>query len=275
LTNMSVLSAFHCQFSKRRLSSARPVTIAIFILALFVALSGRVPCVHAASIEKSDGEKSINNTDVITMAKVGLGDDIVIAKIQQAPREELDVSVQALIDLKKRGLSKAIIEAMIKRVDKRAKQSTTVPPESGPLVSEGRAMASASKEPACIANFETEGGFLTGETKRSFRDYTETEKWESLFDSMVRSVTTGGWQISSSNKEAGTVTGVANVRNVVEDVRQMLGGGVTKLTLNVLLKRRESAGIRVETVLLIPAGTKLTDKDAKTVFCRILGSTAP
>lgn len=253
----------------------RFVIAAILILPLFTALDGQASRVHAASTEKSHVEKPLTNADVITMAKAGLGDEIVIAKIHQSPREELDVSVQALLDLKKRDLSKAVVEAMIKRVDKRTRQSTTVSPGSVSPVSKDRAIASAFNQQACVANFETEGGFLKGEGKRSFQDYPEIENWESLFDHLVQSVAAGGWQISNTNKEAGTVSGVQDARNIVQDVRHMLGGDVTKLTLNVLLKKRESGGIRAETVLLIPAGTKVTDKDAKAVFCRILGSIAP
>ena len=39
----------------------------------------------------------------------------MIAKIQQAPVEALDVSTDALIKLKGEGISKAILDAMIKR----------------------------------------------------------------------------------------------------------------------------------------------------------------
>jgi hypothetical protein len=240
-----------------------------------MVLGGQALQVYADYPQKSDSEKPLKNPDVISMVKAGLGDQIVVAKIQQAPREELDVSTQALLDLKKKGLSKAVIEAMIKRVDKRGKQPTAVPPESVPPVSKGQDGAGASNESPCVANFVTEGGFLTGETKRSFQDYPETEDWGSLFDCLERSVATSGWQILSSNKDGGTVTGVANVRNIVEDVRQFFGGGVTRLTLTVLLKKKEAGGIRVETVLLVPAGTKLPDKDAKIVFCRVFGSPAP
>lgn len=239
-----------------------------------MAFDGSISRVQAASAQKSDVEQPLRNIDVITMAKAGLGDDIVVAKIQQAPREELDVSVQALLDLKKRGLSKTVIEAMVKRVDKRTKQSAALPPESGTPASGRSAMAGASGEPACVANFVTEGGFVRGETKRSFQDYPDIKNWESLFDGATRAVTRGGWQISNSNKEAGTITGVANVRNIVEDVRQLFGVDVTKLTLNVLLKKKESGGVRIETALAVPAGTMLPDDDAKTVFCRILGSIA-
>jgi hypothetical protein len=67
----------------------------------------------------NSSEKPITNGDVITLAKAGLGDEIVVAKIQQAPAEVLDVSVDSLIQLKKEGLSKPIIDAMIKRAGQR------------------------------------------------------------------------------------------------------------------------------------------------------------
>lgn len=220
--------------------------------------------------QKSNIEKPLKNTDVIMMSKAGLGDDIVITKINQAPREELDVSVQALLGLKKKGVSKTVIEAMIKRVDQRTKGPMTVPSQNVAPVST-QDSASASKQPACSANFEKDGGFVRGETKKSFRDYPEAKNRDSLFDSLIRSVMAGGWQVSKSDKETGTIVGVASVRNVVEDVRQFLGGDVTKLTLNVLLRMRDSGGIRVETTLLVPAGTLLPDEEAQTVFCRILG----
>ncbi len=60
-------------------------------------------------------EKPLTNADVVALAKLELGDDLVIAKIQQAPVEALDVSTDALIKLKGEGISKAILDAMIKR----------------------------------------------------------------------------------------------------------------------------------------------------------------
>lgn len=39
---------------------------------------------------------------MISMVKAGLGDAIAIAKINQASSEELDVSTDALVDLKKK-----------------------------------------------------------------------------------------------------------------------------------------------------------------------------
>jgi len=63
----------------------------------------------------SSKEKPLTNDAIVAMVKADLGDDLVIAKIQQAPREALDVSPEALVALKGQGVSKAVLDAMIKR----------------------------------------------------------------------------------------------------------------------------------------------------------------
>lgn len=64
-------------------------------------------------------EKPLTNKDVVDLVKLDLGDDVVVAKIRQAPREELDVSTAALGELKQAGVSKAVIQAMIARAGER------------------------------------------------------------------------------------------------------------------------------------------------------------
>lgn len=64
-------------------------------------------------------EKPLTNADVVALAKLDLGDEIVVSKIQQAPAEALDVSTDALIKLRGDGVSKAVLDAMIKRAGQR------------------------------------------------------------------------------------------------------------------------------------------------------------
>lgn len=64
-------------------------------------------------------EKPLTNDDVIALEKLELGDQLIVSKIEQAPNEALDVSTDALIKLKGQGVSKAVLEAMIKRVAQR------------------------------------------------------------------------------------------------------------------------------------------------------------
>lgn len=67
----------------------------------------------------SPKEKPLTNEAVLAMLRAELGDELVIAKIQQAPVESLDVSPEALVKLKQQGVSKAVLDAMIKRVGAR------------------------------------------------------------------------------------------------------------------------------------------------------------
>lgn len=64
-------------------------------------------------------EKPLTNDDVVALSKAGLGDEIVVSKIQQAPRESLDVTIDTLIKLRTEGLSKVILDAMVKRAGQR------------------------------------------------------------------------------------------------------------------------------------------------------------
>lgn len=68
---------------------------------------------------KSSTEKALTNDDLVALAGAGLGDEIVISKIQQSPNEMLDVSVEALIKLKAIGFSKVVLESMVKRAGQR------------------------------------------------------------------------------------------------------------------------------------------------------------
>lgn len=64
-------------------------------------------------------EKPLTNEAVLAMLQAELGDELVIAKIRQAPAEELDVSPEALVKLRKQGVSKAVLDAMVKRAGSR------------------------------------------------------------------------------------------------------------------------------------------------------------
>jgi hypothetical protein len=67
----------------------------------------------------TSAEKPLTNDDVVALIKVGLGEDLVVSKIQQAPHETLDVTTDALIKLKTEGISNTILNAMIKRAGQR------------------------------------------------------------------------------------------------------------------------------------------------------------
>ncbi len=83
------------------------------------AAPAAVPAPQAAAPPASPTEKPLSNKDVIALSKAGLGDDLVVAKIQQAPSANLDVSTESLLALKKAGVSNAVIDAMMKRAGAR------------------------------------------------------------------------------------------------------------------------------------------------------------
>lgn len=68
---------------------------------------------------RGTNEKPLTNEDVVALVTAELGDDLVIGKIRQAPQEDLDVSTDALVRLKKQGVSKAVLDAMLKRAGER------------------------------------------------------------------------------------------------------------------------------------------------------------
>ncbi|GEM_PF-7080400 len=208
-------------------------------------------------------EKPLTNDDVIALTKAGLGDDIVVSKIQQVPKETLDVSTDALIALKK-DISKPVIDAMIKRVSQRSGSPSSAPQQSNLPAAKPRKAGDPKEGEPCVANFTTEGGFLMGEGKMSFQDYPGIEPSDKLFDRLSQSVASGGWQVTLSNRESGTVSGFQEIH--------MFAGGISKATLNVILSKLEAAGVRVEATMKVPGGTKVTDNEAKNVFCRIFQS---
>ncbi len=76
---------------------------------LVLVMLGLLVCGFAFAIEKP-----LTNDDVLAMIKAGLGDDLVISKINSARELNLDTSPDALIKLKKSGVSKAVLDAMIR-----------------------------------------------------------------------------------------------------------------------------------------------------------------
>jgi hypothetical protein len=77
---------------------------------LFVAFSSSLFAQQPASTEAP-----LTNADVVKLASLHLGDDVVVAKVYQAPAVNFDVSGEALARLQKGGISNEIITAMIKR----------------------------------------------------------------------------------------------------------------------------------------------------------------
>lgn len=68
----------------------------------------------------SEEAKPLSNESVVTMVKAGLGTDLVIAKIRQAPAVGFQLEVDDLVALKQQKVPETVIQAMLER--------TTAPP---------------------------------------------------------------------------------------------------------------------------------------------------
>jgi hypothetical protein len=57
----------------------------------------------------------LTNADVLSLAKVGLGEELIAAKIKQAKAVAFDLSTDGLVALRKGGVTNTVIEAMMRR----------------------------------------------------------------------------------------------------------------------------------------------------------------
>jgi hypothetical protein len=89
--------------------------------------------------QKVSREAPLSNADVVKLMKLELGDEIVIAKINQAKAVNFDLSTDGLIQLKRDGVSKEVISAMLKM---------TTPQTQAPAQSQAPSQTVASSTPA-------------------------------------------------------------------------------------------------------------------------------
>lgn len=69
----------------------------------------------ATNRASTSGEKALTNDDILSLIKVGIGDDIVVSKIRQASAVAFDTSADELVRLKKGGASSNVLDAIMKR----------------------------------------------------------------------------------------------------------------------------------------------------------------
>jgi hypothetical protein len=184
-----------------------------FGIVLLIALA-TLSTISAA--EQPKPEKALTNADVIELANAKLGDDIVIAKINQAPKEELDISTDALIALKSKGIGNAVVDAMMKRVAARPPKaeaaSLKVAETHGekpvsPPITKG---ASKDSDRPCVQNFTTEGSFFSGKTYKTSVFVGKIDR-DAAFVRAAQFIVTDGWRMATSNKETGIITATQDV----------------------------------------------------------------
>jgi hypothetical protein len=100
---------------------------------------GLIVCiVMAAAVALSAMQGKLTNADVISLAKAGMGDAVIIAKIKQATSTDFKLEVADLKALKTAGVSDAVISEML---NKGSSSSAPAPAASAPAASRPAASA--------------------------------------------------------------------------------------------------------------------------------------
>lgn len=129
---------------------------------------------------------------------------------------------------------------------------STVPPQSA---------TSVSQLGACATNFTTEGGFWSGTRYSTFDEFPK-KTVSGAFDALLRSVAASGYQINSSNKEAGMISASQTVS---------YGQGKTA-PLNFVIQKSSQSGIRVDVSFTMSGGVAASTDAAQKEFCKLLAS---
>ena len=226
------------------MNASRPKTL-FLCLALLVVLGVSISTSGYARSPET-GEKALTNSEVIALVKADLGDDVVIAKIRDATAESLDVSTDALVTLRKAGVSKPVIQAIMDRVKRR---SASPPPSSGGTSAPAPAKPTSSapeKEQASEVpgpsippeeqvekNFHAEGGYWKGEGKMTEIALPGPQAIPELIDKLVPIIAEGGWEVSNVSREGGVISGSQSISTL---------SGSGKVMLNVIASKTAEGG---------------------------------
>jgi hypothetical protein len=85
-------------------------------------------------------EPALTNAAIVDLVQAGVDDEIILAKIKQSAQVNFDLSTEALVDLKKKKVSKTVVSAMLGRAG--SEGGTAGAPSTVPAVT-----ASASHQP--------------------------------------------------------------------------------------------------------------------------------
>jgi len=94
-----------------------PALAVVVFLCLHVVLSAQVAngVQGEQAMQTQKAGRPFANADVICMVKAGLAESTIVLAIQQKPTDAFDTSPDVLAELKKAGVSQAIINAMLRK----------------------------------------------------------------------------------------------------------------------------------------------------------------
>lgn len=110
----------------------------------------------------------------------------------------------------------------------------------------------------CVPNFTEDGGFFSGKTMRSYREFPKANK-SKAFDNILSEVASMGYQIVTTNKEAGLIS-VSKANT---------SGQTTPSPMNIIIKDGATSGIKVEITRKTNAGTITSTDGVMEAFCKI------
>jgi hypothetical protein len=119
---------------------------------------------YPAEAQVRPAGKPLTNDDIISLAKAGLSDAVIVLAIQKSPTQ-FDLGPEALINLKKAGVSNTVIETMIGGGGPLPAESAQVPPpveEESPPPPPPSKVSEAPLPPPPIKAFEPELAVLPG-----------------------------------------------------------------------------------------------------------------
>lgn len=123
--------------------------------------------------------------------------------------------------------------------------------------SEGPVTATNDTRP-CATNFAVKGSFVAGQTFTSFEERPGANKTV-VYERVVRSLTTKGYNVTNSNKDLG----------IVSALNPIIMGKGSRATLNVAVSDSQSR-VRVDTTFAIPGLTGTSTSAVREEFCVIL-----
>lgn len=82
---------------------------------LGVALAATI--VATGAVCAAEGEKPLDNAEIIKLTKLEMGDDVILAKIKGASTVQFATTTDDLVKLKSAGVSKAVMAAMVDRAN--------------------------------------------------------------------------------------------------------------------------------------------------------------
>ena len=205
--------------------------------------------------------KALTNEDILVLVKVGLADEVIIAKIQQAPEEALNVSTETVLNLSKAGVGQGVIKAMVERAAKRSPERSTQTVAATSSVD--ASTKEGSRPPAseqCTTNFTEEvthkGILIKDKTYKTFAEVRGFNRLKTI-DKSAQVLALHGYKSVTANRDAGVLAAIQPAANHKE------------VSINMVVSDVSPTLLRVELTLALTGGLTTSAAAVKKEFCSI------